>query len=442
MPLISALFTSVTSRCARFFYGWCLGMTTAAICLVSSVAPVAATGGGSLYLTPNSARLLVGQTYAIQVRENSSTVSVNHVKTSLSYASSLLDLKAVSISGSPFNVVLDDTGGSGLISLDSETDNATLSGDQLVATIDFEALTSGQVSVIFSQSSAVMATSDNLNQLGQLNDGIYALSAPAASPAPPSATSTVPKPPVHVTPAPAQSSPSTPSATSPATAPANVSPTPSPSVVTTQAPPSPAEKAKPHKVAAVKQPSRKLPIYSKPVSSSHKIVKIILISLLGLGFLILLVLIFRRLRYRRVLRSKSAAPATYTPPPPAGPPYPANPVSEMPSPYPSSQPYAYSLPPPVLADGTPLNPMSATLGALVMAPHASSELEETINRTFYPLRTSGVADDAYTPHRNEPPDMFEMAKQYPASYGNDLYIPPPAQPLPGPPPETHPGNHK
>lgn len=73
--------------------------------------------------------------------------------------------------------------------------------------------------------------------------------------------------------------------------------------------------------------------------------------------------------------------------------------------------------------------------ANTVMPASKNPLEAKINEAFYPLTTHPTA----VPPKptDEPLDMFEMAKRYPQSYGNDLYTgetgPPKESPKQSPP---------
>jgi hypothetical protein len=197
--------------------------------------PSSAQTATSMYLAPASANVTVGNNFSVAVRINAGE-SINAVAADLSYDSSKLQFVSIDATGSAFSTEAPSTGGSGSVSI-NRGQIGGVTGDKLVATVNFKALAaSAATAVTFAGSSQSVRNADNTDALSAATGGSYALVVPVAVPSPvPSptpATGTTPKP---ATPAPKTTTPGATPATPPAATPA---PTPAPAAT-----PSPAAQA-------------------------------------------------------------------------------------------------------------------------------------------------------------------------------------------------------
>ncbi|MBX4197188.1 hypothetical protein KW801_01370 [Candidatus Saccharibacteria bacterium] len=125
----------------------------------------------TIYLTPASQTLGASTSFSVQVRENSGTTSVNAVQANLSYNTSLLTFVSISTTGTAFATTAQTTGGSGSINIALGTCGgcSAVTGDQLVATINFTTTaTGGTASVPFTTGTALVSSTTNQDILGSL----------------------------------------------------------------------------------------------------------------------------------------------------------------------------------------------------------------------------------------------------------------------------------
>lgn len=146
------------------------GVIGAYILLTSHAAPnpptVYTTSPPSSFMAPNTS-------FSVQIRENSGTTAVNEVTANLSYPASLLTLVSVSLTGTAFGTTAQNTTGSGTINLalgsTCSTTCATLTGDQLVATLNFKTgATGGAATVAFTSGTILVNSTTNTDILGGL----------------------------------------------------------------------------------------------------------------------------------------------------------------------------------------------------------------------------------------------------------------------------------
>lgn len=152
------------------FLGFCLVFAAVGGYLIwrSFAAPTPPT----IYLTP--ATLTKGGTtsFSVQVRENSGTTSVNAVQANLSYDANLIDFVSVDTTGTAFTTEAQSSGGAGAINIGRGTCGgcAALTGDQLVATINFKTkAATGAATVSFTNGTALVSSSSNTDILGSLS---------------------------------------------------------------------------------------------------------------------------------------------------------------------------------------------------------------------------------------------------------------------------------
>jgi hypothetical protein len=136
----------------------------------------------TIYLSPATQTVGPGATFTVQVRENSSTTSVNAVQANLSYPTSLLTFVSIDTTGTAFSIEAQNSGGGGTINIARGT-TTPVTGDQLVATITFTATsTSGAATVAFTSGTALVSSSSNadiLGGLGATGSGTYTVDATA-----------------------------------------------------------------------------------------------------------------------------------------------------------------------------------------------------------------------------------------------------------------------
>lgn len=122
----------------------------------------------TIYLTPSSQTFAVNTTFSIQVRENSGATAVNAVQANFSYNASLLDFVSIDTTGSAFTTDAPSSGGSGQVSI-ARGIVGNLTGDQLVATVNFRTkTTSGAAAMAFTSGTALVNSTTNTDILGSL----------------------------------------------------------------------------------------------------------------------------------------------------------------------------------------------------------------------------------------------------------------------------------
>jgi hypothetical protein len=143
----------------------------------------------SIYLTPDAQAVNVGDTFTVNVYEDSGTDSVNVVQANLTYDTSLLSYTGHTDS-SVFPLVAENPGGdTGSLRFARGTCGGCtpLSGSQLVVSLTFKALAAGTASVNFDSGTLVARSADgtaepNLSEAG----GTYTIAGTTTPPPPPS----------------------------------------------------------------------------------------------------------------------------------------------------------------------------------------------------------------------------------------------------------------
>lgn len=171
-----------------------------------------ATGGTALSLTPASGSYDVSTNFTLGIYENSSTAEVSTADVKLSYDATKLDFVSVDGSGGAFSNCIENTGGSGTVSLVCSKLGGSVTGSQKIGNVTFKAkVGSGSTAVNFAASSHVWSYASTPVELwnGVTTGGTYTLKTPSTggtggggtggsggtptTPAPTSSTST-PKP--------------------------------------------------------------------------------------------------------------------------------------------------------------------------------------------------------------------------------------------------------
>jgi hypothetical protein len=108
--------------------------------------------GGSLYLSPGATSVAGGSSFSLSVRVNA-TSAVDAVQANLSYPADKLTFLGTSYSGTGFEIQAENSGGGGSIRMGRGSLSAK-SGDNLIATISFQAIpSSGSATVSFTSGS-------------------------------------------------------------------------------------------------------------------------------------------------------------------------------------------------------------------------------------------------------------------------------------------------
>jgi hypothetical protein len=140
----------------------------------------------TIYLNPASVVLGANGTFTVDVRENSSTTTVNAVQANFSYPTTLLTFVSIDTTGTAFSVQAENTGGSGLVKLGRGT-TTPVTGDQLIGKVTFQAgATGGAANLAFVSGTALVNATTNQDMLGSLaatGGGTYTIdtTAPTAS---------------------------------------------------------------------------------------------------------------------------------------------------------------------------------------------------------------------------------------------------------------------
>lgn len=143
---------------------------------VSSAWKAFANTTGELYLSPTSGGYHIGDTVTMAVRENSFTTAVNSVQANLTYNASVLQFQSSDISASPFEISVQNTGGSGTIQIALGSFDGSVTGDQLVSTVTFTVLATGTAAVAFTTGSGIARTSDSSDICNQKLGASYTAS--------------------------------------------------------------------------------------------------------------------------------------------------------------------------------------------------------------------------------------------------------------------------
>ncbi|MEO6513402.1 MAG: cohesin domain-containing protein [Candidatus Saccharimonadales bacterium] len=108
-----------------------------------------------LYLTPSQGAHIVGDTVVVTIREDSLTTPVNSVGVDLTYPAGMLQYQSSSTTGSGFTTTIQNTGGSGAVNIAVGILAGSVTGDQLVGTVTFLVIGTGQADVTFDPTSGI-----------------------------------------------------------------------------------------------------------------------------------------------------------------------------------------------------------------------------------------------------------------------------------------------
>ena len=133
----------------------------------------------TMSLSPATKSINQGESFSVQIKENSNTEPVNAVQANLSYDVSMLDFVSINGEGSAFPVPLEESGGGGVVKIGRMLPGESATGDQLVATLNFTAKTTpGTATVSFSSGTALVRSTDNTDILGSTIPGVYTIGDP------------------------------------------------------------------------------------------------------------------------------------------------------------------------------------------------------------------------------------------------------------------------
>lgn len=132
----------------------------------------AAVGTANMYLSPVTQTVNQNTNFSVEIREDSGVEPVNAVQADLTYDDARLEFVSVT-SSAAFDIDAETFGSGGVIRIARGT-TTVKTGDQLVATVTFNARSgAGATNVNFSASSAVVASSDNTDILISTTGGTY-----------------------------------------------------------------------------------------------------------------------------------------------------------------------------------------------------------------------------------------------------------------------------
>jgi hypothetical protein len=130
-----------------------------------------------MYVTPASGSYKVGDSFTVSIRVNT-TDQINAVGARLAYGESL-QFVSIDAAGTAFGVDATSTGGGGTVSIDRAT-ITPVSGDQLLAKINFKAVASGSGSVQVLNDSEALSNATNQNVITERNGAIFTVAAAAS----------------------------------------------------------------------------------------------------------------------------------------------------------------------------------------------------------------------------------------------------------------------
>lgn len=129
--------------------------------------PAAAATGGALYVSPASGSFAVGTLVTMSLRE-SSNEPVNAVQFDLSYPGSILEFVSVDDSQSAFNIAAPKSGGAGKVSV-ARGNIGDVTGDNLVAFVNFKVIATGAAPVQVLDSSQLVSSQTGADIAGARN---------------------------------------------------------------------------------------------------------------------------------------------------------------------------------------------------------------------------------------------------------------------------------
>ncbi len=136
----------------------------------------------TLSLVPGSASNQaesLGAPFTVTIHENSNTDAINAVQADLTYDQTKLHCDSVDHTTSAFALQAQEICANGTINIARASAGTsgplTLTGDQIVAIIHFTPIGTGNTSIAFATTSAIVRASDTVNVLGATNPGTYTI---------------------------------------------------------------------------------------------------------------------------------------------------------------------------------------------------------------------------------------------------------------------------
>lgn len=143
-------------------------------------------GGIGIYLTGQGTVFNVGQTYTMEVRENSNTTNVNAVQANIGYPTDIFQFVSIDDAGSAFSINAQKTAINGLIVI-ARGNTTPVKGDQLIARITLKAAAATGSFTLDIKDYSVIASSTTNKNISKENSGI---TGPVYAPTPTPPTST------------------------------------------------------------------------------------------------------------------------------------------------------------------------------------------------------------------------------------------------------------
>jgi chitodextrinase len=144
------------------------------------VTSLAATGIGTLTLSPSSSTVALGSTFTVTVSENSSTTATKTVQANMTYSSNL-QFVSVDYSTSAFGTQAQSTTGNGVVQI-ARASTTDLTGSQILGVITFKAISAGTGTVNFDpiavgtgSGNAIVSSTGNTNILGTQVNASYSI---------------------------------------------------------------------------------------------------------------------------------------------------------------------------------------------------------------------------------------------------------------------------
>ena len=128
---------------------------------LAGLGTVQAAGNDTLYLTPASGNFTVGETFGLEIRENSNSEQVNAVQADLAFTGNL-HFVSVDATGTAFGVDAQKSGGIGYATI-ARGSTSPVTGDKLVAKVNFKVVAGGTAYIEMKSSSAVVSSAENRN---------------------------------------------------------------------------------------------------------------------------------------------------------------------------------------------------------------------------------------------------------------------------------------
>lgn len=159
--------------------------------LALTTVPSMAAGDAYFSLYPSSGSYVTGNSFTLNITETSSSGdNVQGVQAYLAYNSTYLRYNSLTLSGSPFTLCAQQTGGGGSVEVScASSPNPVGGGTYPVAQVNFTVLAAGSTSISITSSSDIQNNYENSVWNGALTSASFTLSNPLPPPAPTSTSS-------------------------------------------------------------------------------------------------------------------------------------------------------------------------------------------------------------------------------------------------------------